>query len=255
MSREFRLPDLGEGVVEGQILRVFIGEGDLVKEDQPLLEVETDKASVEIPSPHTGIVSGVHITEQQIVNVGDLLVTFDGGNEAKSHDVEVKPTVATTITTKPVSRGTQTKPASPAVRKLARELGIDLQTVNGSGPGGRVTRADLEASGGTAERAPASSPVELASASSAAPVSKDNDNWGPITREPLTRARKAIADAMVRSVSTIPHATDSDDADVTDLDKFRRGYRSDDKPDRKLSILPFVIRATAMALQKHPIFN
>ena len=255
MSREFRLPDLGEGVMEGQILRVFVGEGDRVTEDQPLLEVETDKASVEIPSPHTGIVSGVHITEQQIVNVGDLLVTFDGGNEAKAHDVEVKPTAATTITTKPVSRGTQTKPASPAVRKLARKLGIDLQTVNGSGPGGRVTRADLEASRGTAERAQASSPVELASASSAAPVSKDNDNWGPITREPLTRARKAIADAMVRSVSTIPHATDTDDADVTDLDKFRRGYRSDDKPDRKLSILPFVIRATAMALQKHPIFN
>jgi pyruvate dehydrogenase E2 component (dihydrolipoamide acetyltransferase) len=86
-------------------------------------------------------------------------------------------------------------------------------------------------------------------------VSNDNDTWGPIAREPLTRARKAIAEAMVRSVSTTPHATDTDDADVTDLDKFRRGYRSDDKPDRKLSILPFVIRATAMALQKHPIFN
>jgi len=257
MSREFRLPDLGEGVMEGQILRVLIGEGDRVTEDQPLLEVETDKASVEIPSPHTGIVSGVHIIEQQIVNVGDLLVTFDGGSEAKASDVEVKPTVATTIATKPMSPGKQTKPASPAVRKLARELGIDLQTVNGSGPGGRVTRADLHrvpsAQGGSSGTGELRSPVERASASSAAPVS--DDTWGPITREPLTRARKAIADAMVRSVSTTPHATDTDDADVTDLDKFRRGYRSDDKPDRKFSILPFVIRATAMALQKHPIFN
>ena len=97
MSKEFRLPDLGEGVMEGQILRVLVGEGDHVTEDQPLLEVETDKASVEIPSPHTGIVSGVHIIEQQIVNVGDLLVTFDGGSEAKASDVEVKPTAATTI--------------------------------------------------------------------------------------------------------------------------------------------------------------
>ncbi len=99
------------------------------------------------------------------------------------------------------------------------------------------------------KRAPASASVKEPSGT------PDNDNWGPITREPLTRARKAIAEAMVRSVSTIPHATDTDDADVTDLDKLRRGYRGLDKPDRKLSILPFVIRATALALRKHPIFN
>ena len=151
MSREFRLPDLGEGVMEGQILRVLVSEGDHVAEDQPLLEVETDKASVEIPSPHTGIVLGVHITEQQIVNVGDLLVTFDGGSAAIPSNVEVKPTttVATSVATSMASHGTRTKPASPAVRKLARELGIDLQTIEGSGPGGRVTRADLKAAGGT----------------------------------------------------------------------------------------------------------
>ena len=263
MAREFRLPDLGEGVMEGQILRVFVSEGDHITEDQPLLEVETDKASVEIPSPHTGIVSGVHITEQQIVNVGDLLVTFDGGSTAKASDVEVKPTpaatnVVTSVATSMASPGARTKPASPAVRKLARQLGIDLQTVNGSGPGGRVTRADVEASGGTAERAPASSPVKRAPASASVKEpsgTPDNDNWGPITREPLSRARKAIAEAMVRSVSTIPHATDTDDADVTDLDTLRRGYRGTDKPDRKLSILPFVIRATALALRQHPIFN
>ncbi len=261
MSREFRLPDLGEGVMEGQILRVLVSEGDHVTEDQPLLEVETDKASVEIPSPHTGIVLGVHITEQQIVNVGDLLVTFDGGSTAKATDVEVKPTVATTAATtvamNVASHGTRTKPASPAVRKLARELGIDLQTVNGSGPGGRVTRADLEAAsgGGTVERSSAvkqAPPIASVTEPSGTP---DNDNWGPIIREPLTRARKAIAEAMVRSVSTIPHATDTDDADVTDLETLRRGYQGLDKPDRKLSILPFVIRATALALRKHPIFN
>ena len=260
MSREFRLPDLGEGVMEGQILRVLVSEGDHVAEDQPLLEVETDKASVEIPSPHTGIVSGVHITEQQIVNVGDLLVTFDGGSAAIPSNVEVKPTttVATSVATSMASHGTRTKPASPAVRKLARELGVDLQTVNGSGPGGRVTRADLEAASGTVERATARSAVKRAPASASVKEpsgTPDNDNWGPIVREPLTRARKAIAEAMVRSASTIPHATDTDDADVTDLDKLRRGYQGLDKPNRKLSILPFVIRATGLALRKHPIFN
>ncbi len=259
MSREFRLPDLGEGVMEGQILRVLVAEGDHVTEDQPLLEVETDKASVEIPSPHTGIVSGVHITEQQIVNVGDLLVTFDGGSTAKTSNVEVKPTttVATTGTTTVASHGTRTKPASPAVRKLARELGVDLQTVNGSGPGGRVTRTDVEAAGGgdTVERSSAVKRAQASASVKEPSETPDNDSWGPITREPLTRARKAIAEAMVRSVSTIPHATDTDDADVTDLDSLRRGYRSLDKPDRKLSILPFVIRATTLALRKHPIFN
>ena len=97
MSREFRLPDLGEGVTEGQVVRVLIKEGERVIEDQPLLEVETDKASVEIPSPHTGIVSGVHVTENQLVNVGDVLVTFDSNGDAESTAVEVKPTVAPAI--------------------------------------------------------------------------------------------------------------------------------------------------------------
>ena len=257
MSREFRLPDLGEGVTEGQVVRVLIREGERVIEDQPLLEVETDKASVEIPSPHTGIVAGVHVTENQLVNVGDVLVTFDSNGDAETTAVEVKPTVApategtgATATapapTRPAASGT--KAASPAVRKLARTLGVDLQTVNGSGPGGRVTREDVEnAAGGPAASptAPPTPPAETAG----------NDNWGPIVREPLSRARKAIAQAMIRSVSTIPHATDTDDADVTDLDTLRREGYVADAPDRKLSILPFVIRATVRALEKYPIFN
>ena len=94
MSREFRLPDLGEGVTEGQVVRVLVREGERVIEDQPLLEVETDKASVEIPSPHTGIVAGVHVTENQVVNVGDVLVTFDTNGDAEPLAIEVKPTAA-----------------------------------------------------------------------------------------------------------------------------------------------------------------
>ncbi len=249
MPREFRLPDLGEGVTEGQIVRVLVSEGDQVTEDQPLLEVETDKASVEIPSPHTGVVTGVHVTEQQVVNVGDVMVTFDDA-ETGSSAVEVKPADASArgrpsaaaTPARPMSApaaGGRTKPASPAVRKLARQLGVDLQTVEGSGPGGRVIRDDVEkAAGGPAHTAPA--------------PGDDTDNWGPINREPITRARKAIAQAMARSVSTIPHATDTDDADVTELDELRRAASTG---DQKLSILPFVIRATVLAIQKYPIFN
>ncbi|MCH7799380.1 MAG: 2-oxo acid dehydrogenase subunit E2 [Planctomycetes bacterium] len=258
MNREFRLPDLGEGITEGQVVRVLVREGERVIEDQPLLEVETDKASVEIPSPHTGIVAGVHVTENQVVNVGDVLITFDTNGGTEPVAVEVKPTAAPAAgrtptapaPAHPATRGT--KAASPAVRKLARTLGVDLQAVDGSGPGGRVTREDVEKA--SAVPAVSSTPTPAA-ATPTPPEAADDETWGPIVREPLSRARKAIAQAMIRSVSTIPHATDTDDADVTDLDKLRRDGRGDGSSERKLSILPFVIRATVLALEKYPIFN
>ena len=113
MAREFRLPDLGEGVTEGQIVRVLVREGDRIVEDQPLLEVETDKASVEIPSPHTGVVTGVHVTEQQIVNVGDVMVTFADPEDAATA-VEVKPAAPSTRPRSP-SAATDVRPAAPSV--------------------------------------------------------------------------------------------------------------------------------------------
>ncbi len=252
MSKQFRLPDLGEGVTEGQIVRVLVAEGDRVAEDQPLMEVETDKASVEIPSPFSGIVEKVHVSAQQVVNVGDVMVTFSGAaDDAREFEVKhVKAggaagrTAATTATTGAPARHT---PASPAVRKLARELGVNLDALKGSGPGGRVTREDVEA----AASGPATSAKAPAAREAARPRPDAADAWGPVTREPLTRARKAIAEAMAHSASSIPHATDTDDADVTELDRLRHG----DAGKRKLSILPFVIKATALALAEHPIFN
>ncbi len=243
MSREFRLPDLGEGVTEGQIVRVLVAEGDRITEDQPLMEVETDKASVEIPSPFSGVVEKVHVTAQQVVNVGDVMVTFSGsGDQARGIEVKHGTRAQSGTHGWPAGGGqavapSHRTPASPAVRKLARELGVDLDAVAGSGPGGRVSREDVERAASGAAPSPRAAPREPAVA----------ETWGPVTREPLTRARKAIAEAMVRSATTIPHATDTDDADVTDLDALRRG--------RTLSILPFVIRATALSLAEHPIFN
>jgi pyruvate/2-oxoglutarate dehydrogenase complex dihydrolipoamide acyltransferase (E2) component len=249
MSRAFRLPDLGEGVTEGQIVRVLVAEGDHVSEDQPLLEVETDKAAVEIPSPYGGVVTQVHVTEQQVVNVGDVMVTFAGA-EAETTAVEVKPVKAaasapaTATATRPAPE--RIKPASPAVRKLARQLEVELESIEGSGPGGRVTRQDVEraASGGPTVSPPA-----------AAPGTAGTDTWGPIRREPVSRARRTIAEAMARSKAAIPHVTDTDDADITDLDRLRQGYESPEKPDRKLTVLSFVIKAVAVALERHPIFN
>lgn len=250
MPRVFRLPDLGEGVTEGQVVRVMIARGDRVTEDQPLMEVETDKAAVEIPSPYTGVVEEVHVAAEQVVNVGEVMVTFSGDDA--SAPGAGRPQQAAAVPAARASQGAaasaqsappgKTKPASPAVRKLARQLGIDLNTVDGTGPAGRVTREDLERTAG----APAEAPSQ-----DARPKTQDSP-WGPTHAEPLTRARKAIAATMAHSASTIPHVTDTDDADVTDLDRLRREQGT---PGRKLTHLPFVIKAVAMALAEHPVFN
>ncbi|MCZ6446179.1 MAG: dihydrolipoamide acetyltransferase family protein [Planctomycetota bacterium] len=256
MPTDFRLPDLGEGVHEGQIVRLLVAQGDHVKEDQPLLEVETDKASVEIPSPYTGVVAKVHVAEQQVVNVGDVMISFDSG--ATETAPAGKPLAASRprATTPPrdvaLSRplSAKTKPASPAVRKLARQLGVDLAVIEGSGPASRVTREDVE-------RAAASTPSPFPRERVGVRVEglPSSDRWGPTRREPVTRARRTIAEMMVRSKSAIPHVTDTDDADITDLDQLRHKYRDPDKTERKLTILPFAVKATALALQKFPIFN
>ncbi len=252
MPTDFRLPDLGEGVHEGQIVRLLVAQGDHVKEDQPLLEVETDKASVEIPSPYTGVVAKVHVAEQQVVNVGDVMISFDSGPTETAP--AGKPLVTSPTTAKPLAASraasAKTKPASPAVRKLARQLSVDLAGIEGSGPAGRVTREDVERA---AASTPSPFPRERAGVRVEGPPS--SDHWGPIRREPLSRARRTIAEMMARSKSAIPHVTDTDDADITDLDQLRHKYRDPDKTERKLTILPFAIKATALALQKFPIFN
>ncbi len=255
MARDFRLPDLGEGVTEGQVVRVMVAEGERVREDQPLVEIETDKASVEIPSPWSGVVARVHVAPKQVLNVGDVMITFS--EVAEATEVQFKPAArsahaATSVAARPaaapdVSHRAGHKPASPAVRKMARDLGVDIEAVPGSGPGGRVTQEDLERAasgrGVSAPKAPA------------APAVPGTDAWGTTRREPLSRARRTIAEAMVRSATTIPAATDCDDADVTDLDRLRRGYKSPIDPGRRLTLLPFAIRATAQTLRKYPVFN
>ncbi len=287
MSQDFRLPDLGEGVHEGQIVRVFVKEGDYITEDQPLLEVETDKAAVEIPSPFTGTVSVVHVQEHQLVHVGDTMVSFTAVEGARP--VEEKKREASrgapgttgaaggasaVAAAPPPTVPHRITPASPAVRRLARELGIELSAIAGSGPAGRVTRQDVETA---ADRAAAPVPSRSSAAAPAPaarprvgqgrrsatpppaalipPGTDDRDQYGAIRRQPLTQARKTIARVMSTSWSTIPHVTDSHDADVTDLDRLRRGYRWAEQPERKLTLLPFVIRGVVRALANFPQFN
>ena len=275
---DFKLPDLGEGVKEGQIVRLMIAEGDRIVEDQPLMEVETDKAAVVIPSPYSGVVEKLHISEQQIVNVGDVMVTFDISATptatltqplAASRSSSTSPSLGATIAK---STSGRTKPASPAVRKLARTLGVDLNRIEGTGPGGRVLRADVEQAGTGARPTPAppanvpatsargapprsTAPTMAAQAMPEPPGTPDHDQYGPIRRHPLTQARKTIAANMAKSCRTIPHVTDTDEADVTLLDELRRTHDSLDSSVGKLTLLPFVLCATGLALRRHPIFN
>ncbi|MEM7227410.1 MAG: dihydrolipoamide acetyltransferase family protein [Planctomycetota bacterium] len=278
MAAEFKLPDLGEGVTEGQVMRLMVKPGDAVVEDQPLMEVETDKAAVEIPSPYTGTVSAVLVEEKQVVNVGDVMLAFDvaGAPKAKKSATSAS-TAARTRKASSSSRGNGTtttaapagrrKPASPYVRKMARQHGLDLESINGSGPGGRITRADVEAAAsGSAGHAPAMVAAPAIPAAPSAPPAlitpyeepdgeRSSDQYGPVIRQPLSQARRTIARVMTESITTIPHVTDCEDADITQLEALRKGYPTDDHPQRKISTLPFVIRAVVRALQRYPIFN
>ena len=284
MAVEFKLPDLGEGVHEGQVVRLHVREGESIREDAPLMEVETDKAAVEIPSPVTGTVTRCHVDEKQLVHVGDVMFTFDTG-EVTTASAPREPVPAATA---PVAshapaprRGNSGRrtPASPSVRRLARERGLELESINGSGPGGRVTRADVEAASGGAftnppdvmsaetatQRPPAikATPVApLAPRAARAPSSplaiegvEDSDEYGAIIRQPLSQARKTISNVMSTAWMTIPHVTDCNDADITELEHMRREFNDPDHPDRRLTVLAFVVRAVCRAVQSVPILN
>jgi pyruvate dehydrogenase E2 component (dihydrolipoamide acetyltransferase) len=272
MSRPFVLPDLGEGLVEAEIIRVLVREGEVVREDAPLLEVETDKAQVEIPSPMSGRVEKIHVAPHQTVRVGEVLVTFA--------EAETGPQAPAAPTATAVSRREGPVPATPATRRLARELGVDLHSVAGRGPGGRVTDEDVRASAAQrasgappAERAqppsgaaaPAAAPAPAAREGAAKPLSRVGleppplprfEQWGPVERQPLSHLRRIIAERMALSAALVPHVTHFDRADITELDAL---IRRDLEPARErgvtLTLTSFLLKAAALALRDHPLFN
>src|SRR5215470_12537934 len=291
MPRPFALPDLGEGLAEAEIVKVLVNEGDVLAEDAPLLEVETDKATVEIPSPFAGRVARIHVRPGQSVKVGDVLVTFEdsggvaGGPARSGTPLAGEPSrhpapfprrlpVAAAETRRdvlasavaPAARGgapasttaqsragdaaasasaasasgtglapvaTGPVPATPATRRLARELGVDLRAVRGTGPGGRVTDDDVTAAAGGAngsralaadgrgaeraavqargaEREAVAKP--LAAVGVEPPALPRFEQWGPIERQPLSHLRRTIAERMTLSATLIPHVTHFDRA-------------------------------------------
>ena len=320
MSNELKLPDLGDGIESGDILDVLVQEGDQVTQDQGIVEIETDKATVEVPSSQSGRVAKVHVARGQTVTVGQTLITLEAAASESARLPGAAPTTAagppaaarpatrakaepapgadpgvaspppevrssgargepaqasrasspdraerTPPTGQPAPRSpgattprapAKTVPAGPAVRRFAREVGVELASIQGTGPAGRITRDDVlevvRQASQVARRGPADEPR---AEQKAAPTSS-NDAWGPVSLEPLTRIRKTIAAKMHESWSTVPRVTNFDDADITELEKMRQASKADYlQAGIKLTSMPFVVKAVAMALRNHPLLN
>jgi len=264
MAFEFKFPDIGEGLTEGEIVRWLVKEGDEVKEGQPLVEVETDKALAEIPSPRTGVILKIMAKEKEIVKVGQVIVVIGEKGEALAAppprprsvgvvgELEEAPEEAPSVTfaaeqVKTVLASEHAL-ATPAVRALAKELGVDINKVKGSGPEGRVLEKDVRQFAGTKEKPP--EPEKKVT------KVKKYDLYGYVDRIPLRGVRRSIARAMVKSKFTAPHVTTMDEADVTELWKIREKEKKPaEKKGVKLTILPFIIKAVIAGLSEHPYLN
>ncbi len=308
----FILPDLGEGVHEAELIKWRVNEGDAVKEHQTIAEMETDKAVVEVPSPWTGVISQLCGKAGDIINVGSVLVRYKVGGAApaaakpaapapvakaaarteapapKAESNEDAGTVVGSVSgtlgvpsrfaRKPeheaASNGASKSLATPAVRRIARDLGVDIQRVHGTGRGGRVTAGDVESAsrGGrevaaetAASRVQLAQPVshapmmEAAPATIAAPVTAPLAPLPSVSQDgikeriPFRGVRRKIAQALDLSVKTAVHFTVVDEADVTALDRKRKEYAA--ILGTKLSMLPFIMLAVTRALKKHPALN
>lgn len=289
----FILPDLGEGVHEAELIKWRVKPGERVDEHQTLAEMETDKALVEVPSPWAGVVKELRGKEGEIINVGSILVTYDIGAGAAASSTKPEPKRVESVTeARPASteeredagtvvgnvsgeltisqrfaRRQETSNgkskagkslATPAVRRIAREMGIDINAVEGSGRGGRVTAGDIEAFAGSGGGSPAASRAPAATSRQgddrAARLSAIKvDSQGVSQRIPFRGVRRKIAQALDLSVRTAVHFTVVDEVDVTSLDEKRREYAA--VLGQKLSLLPFIIIACCKALRKHPALN
>jgi pyruvate dehydrogenase E2 component (dihydrolipoamide acetyltransferase) len=303
---DFVVPELGENVAAGDVVRILVKPGDQLKKDQPVLELETDKATIEVPSSVAGVVKDIKIKQGQKVKVGEVVLTVDdsGGAaapvaeksaaapsapgapvpsgprapeaaappapSAPSASASAAPAAATAdrpgSKVVDINRGTPARPtpapaaasassgaasvpAAPSTRRYARELGVDITTVEGSGPGGRVSMDDVKAqarsiiAGGGGARI------------AAAPL-PDFSQWGEVEVQPLKTIRRITAERMAQTWATVPHVTQCDKADITELEKLRQKYgKKAEKAGGKLTITAIALKVIAGALKTFPEFN
>ncbi len=325
MTTQIKLPNLGENIESGDVLSIFVSEGDTVLAEQDLLEVETDKATVPVPSPQSGRVLKVLVAEGDTIEVGTPLFEFEGGGAAPQADAASEPAAAPSQPQEQapppaVEQAAATPPppapqpvapaapaaapptapaveqlaaasrpqadaspaqaddrspsaggfrelpqvdgetpgdghsataASPTVRRLARQLGVDLRRVRPTGEAGRITAEDV-----TDHVRNANERAARSGAGPAPPGAMDTDDWGAVRRERMTRLRQTIARNMTASYSTIPQLTNFDDADITELEQLRQESKADYAARNiKLTTMPFLIKAVASSLKQHPLLN
>ena len=243
MLREFKFPDVGEGIAEGEIVRWLVKQGDWIKEDQELVEVETDKAVLTLNSPYTGKVEKLHGNEGEIIKVGALLTTVqDTEDVAAALQSENKDsgTVVGSLGGEIELEIVRPVLATPAVRALAKQMNLDLTRVTGTGPDGRITKEDVQA---LAEKI-------------AEPMGAGADHHGPIEKIPLRGLRRTIAKRMAEASKRVAEVTIWEDADITELEQLRAEERKRAQAQGvKLTYLPFLIKASIAALKAHPYLN
>lgn len=301
MAVEIKLPSLGEGVDSGDVLELLVAEGDVIDKDQGLVEMETDKATVIVPSDHAGKVVSISVSEGDTVEVGQVIMTIEASQAAAAPQPEEAPepaaetpkapqptpppapappvaqqtppapatpppasTSATAPAPAPAPVKASTAPAAPAadlstvaagpaIRRFAREVGVDLRSVTGTGENARITREDVLAvvrSGNSGSNITATAGVSPAVAGG------KSDGFGPVHVEKMPKIRQAIARKMHESWSTVPRVTNFDDADVTKLEAMRQNSKEDYAAQGiKLTTMPFLIKAIAMSLKHHPVIN
>jgi pyruvate dehydrogenase E2 component (dihydrolipoamide acetyltransferase) len=238
MPFDFILPDLGEGITEGELRKWLVKVGDMVEEHQNVLEIETDKAVVEVPSPQKGKVAKLNKQEGDIVKVGEVLMTITAEGETaeakREEAVEERPKSVSVVGVLPEEE--EKVLATPAVRAYAREAGVDIDTLKGSGPAGSVTMEDVKAAAGKGKKA--------------------EDIFGPVERRPLKGLRRTIAKNLSVAQRTTAFVTGMDEADITELWELREREKKAllDKGVH-LTFLPFFMKAVIHALPEHPMLN
>lgn len=338
MVTEFKLPELGEDIESGDVISILVSVGDVITQDQPMMEIETDKATIEVPAPVDGVVKAIHVKAGQTIKVGQLLLSIDEGAEGKEEkkvedagvkvkeDEEVKgkeekreaaqakvkkeepkskPKKEETKpkkeeseeewidekrveidreekkrepAEKPIPKEQQGEvvefsrkpkigaepepprelaPAAPSVRRLARELGIDINQVPGSGPGGRISEEDIKNYVRyVITRGMESKPEAQPAPAPTIPTLPDFSKWGEIEREPMTNVRRKTAESVGFAWMAIPHVTQHDKADITGLEELRKSFgKKAEEAGGKLTVTAILLKVVASALRVFPRFN
>jgi pyruvate dehydrogenase E2 component (dihydrolipoyllysine-residue acetyltransferase) len=273
---DVKLPKLGEGADSGVVVNIFVKEGDTVAKDQAILELENEKAVASIPSTGAGVVAKVHVKSGDRVGIGARLITItESGQPAATPVAAAAPKpAAKKIAAQPTPEPEESEEesaeveeevsdaavaTSPSIRKMARELGINLGKIRGSESGGRIVIGDVRAYFQRLVKAaakPAAVVAGVAAPAKPVPVQIDFSQWGPVTKKSVTPLRKVIARRMAESWNTVARVTQFDDIDFTKLGELRKKFSADyEKKGVKLTLTPFVLKAVAETLKKHPIFN